>query len=245
MNPLSTRKMTVEPLSLCEGITAFSTLRNCTDRYNPYDGFNACSYTGDTPEHVAGCRAELPWPSVMPRQTHSLDVFVADTPGEPYGVDAVVSSRAGLALCVNTADCVPVVMADPVAKVIAAVHSGWKGTVGHIAALALREMQRLGAEPSRVLAAMGPCICADCFEVGEEVASAFREAGLGNAVIDRRPRPHVDLPEAVAITLAGCGVSRERITMPCGCSRCEPEKWFSARRLGVESGRTLTVICVR
>lgn len=234
--------MTVEPLLFPAGITAFSTLRGCGDKDAPYEGFNACSYTGDDATHVAGCRSELSVPYVMPRQTHSLNVALVDGPCEPENVDAIVTSRRGLALCVNTADCVPLVMADAAAGVIAAVHSGWRGTAGRIASLALREMVRLGALPERVSAAMGPCICPECFEVGDDVADRFRQAGLGRAVIDRRPKPYIDLPEAVALTLVEAGVRRESIAAPCGCSRCRPDRWFSARRLGVASGRTLTVI---
>lgn len=238
------RRSTMTTIDLLPGLTAFSTLRGCTDPEAPYDGFNACHYTGDSPLHVEACRAALGPDIVIPRQTHSLNVAYIDSPGMPEGVDALVTTRPGLLLCVHTADCVPLVMADREAGVIAAVHSGWRGTVGRIAALALRRMVIAGADPRRVVAAMGPCICPDCFEVGPEVAQAFRDAGLAEAILPREPRPHIDLPLAVRLTLMAEGVADSAIAPPVGCSRCRPDLWFSARRLGVNSGRTLTAIAL-
>ena len=231
-----------EPLNLAAGVVAFSTQRGCCNPSDPYDGFNACSYTGDDPAHIEACRHRLGMPYVMPRPTHSLNVAIVSSPCEPVDVDAIVTSERRLALCINTADCVPVVLADPEAGVIAAVHSGWKGTVGRITARAVDAMVAIGAVPSRIHAAMGPCICRGCFEVGHEVAALFRDASLSDAVVDLTPKPHVDLPAAVAMTLAECGVSPDAVAMPCGCSRCRPDRWFSARKLGVNSGRTLTVV---
>lgn len=162
--------------------------------------------------------------------------------------DALVTSLPDTALCIHTADCVPVVMADAAAGVIAAVHSGWKGTVGRISALAVNEMAKLGADPARIVAAMGPCIGPECFEVGPEVTERFTEAGFPDSIIVPQPagaRPHIDLPGAVAFTLKECGLTEGNIHLPPACSRCRPDTYFSARRLGVASGRTLTVIVRR
>lgn len=240
-----------------EGITAFSTGRGAVNPADPYDGFNACHYTGDDPVHIAGCRRRLcdalsvPSESlVIPRQTHSARVAVIDTVPvnreSLEGVDALVTSLPSVALAVNTADCVPVVMADPEAGVIAAVHSGWRGTVDRIVAKAVTGMVALGADPSRISAAMGPCIGPECFEVGEEVAERFETEFPGDSTViyptTGSQRPHVDLPRAVAATLIAAGVRSEAIAMPPACSRCDHRRFFSARRLGVGSGRTLSVI---
>lgn len=229
-------------LDLGEGVEAWSTLRRASNPADPYDGFNACGYTGDDAEHVAACRSLLPRPFVMPRQTHSLNVLTVCGPGEPHDVDALVTCERGLMLCINTADCVPIVMADAEAGVVAAAHSGWKGTVGRIAALTLRRMCELGADVRRVRVAMGPCIGPDCFEVGRDVADRFVAAGLGDAVIERTPRPYVDLGAAVRHTLMDEGVDTSNIAMPVACSRCNPADWCSARAVGVASARTLTAV---
>lgn len=242
--------MRVTELIDSAGITAFSTLRETDSPDLHYAGFNTCDYTGDDARHIAECRAELArklgidlHSIYFPRQTHSVNVAVIDgSDVDLEGVDALVTALPGVALAIHTADCVPIVLADPEAGVIGAAHSGWRGTVGNIAAKTVEAMTRLGAKPGRVVAAMGPCICADCFEVGEEVAEKFE--GMG-CVLRTFERPHVDLPEAVALGLAAAGVPRRNIAMPPACSRCNPHDYFSARRLGINSGRTLTVIMRR
>ncbi|MCM1028284.1 MAG: polyphenol oxidase family protein [Pseudoflavonifractor sp.] len=237
------------------GLVAFSTCRGCVDEANPYSGFNACHYTGDSPAHVAECRHQvalwlgLPSPDslILPRQTHSVNIATVDSltsAGSLTDIDGLVTMDPDVAIGVSTADCVPLVMVDPMARVAAVVHSGWRGTVGRIALNALRAMARLGASPARVHVAMGPSICPSCFEVGEEVASAFCEAFPGvDGIILRRPqmKPHVSLPRAIAVTLTEGGVPESNIGVPVACSRCEPLRFFSARRLGINSGRTLTV----
>lgn len=240
-----------------EGVTAFSTGRGAADPDKPYDGFSACHYTGDDPARVADCRRRLcdalgitPEALVIPRQTHSARVAViTELPVSEElldGVDALVTALPSVALAVNTADCVPLVMTDPQAGVIAAVHSGWRGTVERIAAKSVAEMVKAGADPVRIRAAMGPCIGPECFEVGREVADQFEAAFPGGSTVinpaKKGERPHVDLPRAVALTLMEAGVSSEAISMPAACSRCDHRRFFSARRLGVGSGRTLSVI---
>lgn len=237
------------------GATAVTTARGCADPADPYDGFNACFYTGDDEAHTDACRAEAaahlgldsPAMLIMPRQTHTVRVMAvtaADAGRVIADVDALVTADPSVAVGVSTADCVPLLMSDAEAGVVAAVHSGWRGTVGHIAARAVEAMQALGARQERIRAAFGPCICTSCFEVGEEVADAFAAAGLAAAVSRRFGlKPHIDLAAAVTATLAAAGVTSPPLP-PVGCSRCNPGRFFSARRLGTASGRTLTAIRV-
>lgn len=242
--------MKVTELLHLPGITAFSTLRDTDSPHLPYSGFSTCAYTGDDPAHYEECRNELaqylgiaPENIVFPRQTHSLNVAVVRDPSAPlHDIDALVTDRHGIALGIHTADCVPVVLADPKTGIIGAAHSGWRGAAGNIAALTVQKMKELGANPANIQAAMGPCIGAECFEVGEEVAAQFERFG---AVIRTSGKPHVDLPKAVAASLVDAGVPRQNIARQCGCSRCDFRRFFSARRLGVESGRTLTLIIQR
>ncbi len=240
-------------LHLPAGAVAFTTLRGCADATLPYDGLSICTYTGDDPLHVADSLAALSSCTGLPserivsaRQTHSVNVAYVSHPAVFENTDALVSDRPGIAIGVHTADCVPVVLFDPVARIVGAVHSGWRGTVGRISATAVRGMCARGATPASIHAAMGPCICPDCFEVGEEVAQEFIKANLGSFVI-RKPgvKPHIDLPAAVAATLMESGLAKNNIALPPECSRCRPDLFFSARRLGTSSGRTFTFIYLK
>lgn len=241
--------MTVKAIDLIDipGITAFSTLRDAACPELPYSGFNTCHYTGDSPAHIAACRNELAQrlgisgeALVIPRQTHSANVVtISSTPAEVDNTDALVTCLRRTALCIHTADCVPVVLADTEAGVIGAAHSGWRGADQRIVERTIRAMQTLGASPARIIAAMGPCICADCFEVGEEVAQRFDRYG---AVSRSRTKPHVDLPKVVAETMIECGVLPQHISPPPACPLCNSRDYFSARAAGINSGRTLTAI---
>lgn len=240
---------------LGRGVTAFSTERDASDACNPYSGFSACDYTRGNPDEVAACRdrvmAELPGVGrlVIPRQTHSLNVALIDSagPADLDGVDGLVTALPGIALAVNTADCVPVLMADDHAGVIAAVHSGWRGTAGHIAAAALDVMELAGASRRHVRVVMGPSICTRCFEVGEEVAEEFRccrPDADGDIIYynEQTGRPHINLRRAIERDLLDAGVVPDAIDTSAPCSRCNWRQWWSARRLGIDSGRTLSLI---
>ena len=238
------------------GIVAFSTCRGCVIEGDNYSGFNACHYTGDDEKHVLQCREQLCAMLgverdclIIPRQTHSLNVAVIDR--DPFdlsrleNIDALVTTLPNVAIAVNTADCVPLVLVDEEVGVIAVAHSGWKGTVGQIASKTVAQMIACGADVSRIKVAMGPCICGDCFEVGDEVVAQFVKNGFDTPQIILNgygERRHVDLPQACRKLLLEAGVLDENIALPQECSRCNPQTFFSARRLGINSGRTLTVV---
>ncbi len=249
---MSRALLTTYDLLNLPGIHAFSTLRGCSDPSAPYDGFNTCHYSGDDPVHVSVCRGRLsefigipPEKVFIPRQTHFARVVTVDHNTDRSvleGVDALVSSTAGTALVIHTADCVPVMLADPDAGVIAAAHAGWRGAAAGIVSRTLEEMVRQGAALERILVAMGPCICMDCFEVGDEVAAQFPEECVTRY---EGRRPHVDLGAAIFRELTAAGVAADNVAMPPECTRCNPERFFSARRLGVESGRIANVITLK
>ena len=240
----------LQQLDIPAGAHAYTTRRSCRFASEPYDGFSLCTYSGDDARRASEARTALADELgitveriVSARQTHSCEVVTVDGPSAPEGVDGLVCSTPGITIGMHTADCVPIVLFAPAARVVAAVHSGWRGTVGRITARAIEKMQEAAAAADDIHAAMGPCICTDCFEVGEEVANEFITAGLGHCVVrDYGVRPHINLPEAVKSTLVAAGVKAENIKMPVGCSRCRPDLYFSARRLGVGSGRTFTFI---
>lgn len=255
-------------LPLGKGITAFSTLRDSDATSEPYAGFNVCAYTGGNPHTIAAnmcalaCELHVGVESmILPRQTHSVNVArISRLNGSPAffdesgariesleGIDALVTDEKSLVLCINTADCVPVVLADAAAGVVGVAHSGWRGTAGRIAAHTVVAMVGLGALPGRIRVALGPHICRDCFEVGDEVADIFRRefSDPGIVSMGHGGKPHVDLSKAIAETLVENGVDRENIQCPDECSCHNPDRYFSARRLGVASGRTLTVVTMR
>ncbi|HBQ18711.1 MAG TPA: peptidoglycan editing factor PgeF [Myxococcales bacterium] len=153
--------------------------------------------------------------------------------------DALVTSVAGAAVAVRTADCVPILLADPASGAVAAVHAGWRGVAQNILRVALEELG--AADP---IAAIGPHIRLDAFEVGPEVAAEIARAVPGARVVEARaPRPHVDLAAAVRAQLAEAGVTE--IDDVGGCTHAEPARFFSHRRDAGKTGRHLSAIVAR
>lgn len=234
--------------------SAFFTYRgDMCDAESPYAGFNVCHYTGDSPEHISHCRTLLcghlgidEEALVVPRQTHSTNVAVIDhipfDGKELEGIDALVTSLDNVVIGVSTADCVPVVLGDIDSGVIGVAHAGWRGAVGGIVGNTVSAMVKAGADASRMKAALGPSICVDCFEVGEEVAALFPDN-----CVERRPewgRPHVNLQKFVADELVSAGLEMGNIAPFTKelCTYCSRMRFFSARRLGVNSGRLFTFV---
>ncbi|WP_324783723.1 peptidoglycan editing factor PgeF [Streptomyces sp. H51] len=187
-----------------------------TDRWGgvsavPYEELNLGGAVGDDPEAVRTNR-ELaakslgldPARVVWMNQVHGADVAVVDGPwGErPVPeVDAIVTARRGLALAVLTADCTPVLLADPVAGVAAAAHAGRPGLVAGVVPAAVRAMAELGAEPSRIVARTGPAVCGRCYEVPEAMRAdvtavepaAYAETSWGTPAVDVTAGVHAQL----------------------------------------------------
>ncbi|MFJ8080593.1 peptidoglycan editing factor PgeF [Streptomyces sp. NPDC096205] len=188
-----------------------------TDRWGgvsaaPYEELNLGGAVGDDPEAVRTNR-ELaakslgidPATVVWMNQVHGADVAAVDGPwpagAEIPQVDAVVTARRGLALAVLTADCVPVLLADPVAGVAAAAHAGRPGMTAGVVPAAVRAMIELGADPARIVARTGPAVCGRCYEVPEamraEVAAvepaAHAETSWGTPAVDVAAGVHAQL----------------------------------------------------
>ena len=235
-------------------ISSFSTTRHGGCGEGAYATFNCTHYCGDRPEHVkanlenlAAFLPERPRVFVIPRQTHTTNVrVVTDVPTEEelQDVDAVVTHLKGFCLCVSTADCVPILIYDKVKQVIAAVHAGWRGTVGRIVEKTLEAMKsHYGTDGKDVVACIGPSISLESFEVGDEVYDAFAEAGFDMERIARKHEKwHLDLWEANRLQLLAQGVLPEHIEVASICTYQCHEDFFSARRLGIKSGRILSGI---
>ena len=245
--------------ALAEHLTAFSTERHCTEATAPYDGFNITHYCGDEAEHVRRCReqlcAQLGIPDsrlIVPRQVHG--VRIEEVTEQHLGVafedtDALITRLKGVCIGVSTADCVPLLMYDRVTGAIAAAHAGWRGTVGRIGVQTLQAMQEAyGTKADDVSCVVGPSIGPKAFEVGEEVYETFAEAGFPmDDIAFRHPATqkwHIDLWQANVWQLMQAGVQEEAIRVSGLCTYMNHARFFSARRLGINSGRIFTGIMI-
>jgi YfiH family protein len=178
------------------------------------------------------------------RQVHGSRVVEAPWEGTPEA-DSGMASRPGFIVGVETADCLPVLLVDPVARRVAAVHAGWRGTAAGVAARAVEAMRRAGSRPEDLLGALGPAIGACCYEVGEELRAAF---GAGASEFFRpgpRGRPHLDVRGANRRQLVESGVSSAHIADVDECTYCRPDLYHSYRRSGPGAGRMLSFVGFR
>ncbi len=168
----------------------------------------------------------------------------------PYDCDGLVTDEPGLGLIIFTADCIPILFHDPVHKVIAAAHAGWRGTVGDIAGRAVEAMVKLGAKPSDIRAAIGPGISRCCFETGPEVPEAVM-AVLGREGLEYIDGPgreedkfFVDLKGVNRALLVRAGVEPDNIAVSDECTMCRPDKYWSHRHTGGLRGSQASVIAL-
>ena len=245
----------------CPGIFCFSTTRHGGVSTGNYASLNCTPYTGDDPDSVRRNQERLlnllpqrPQALIIPWQTHGTRVLTIDSgflsAGEEQrhallqGVDALVTDLPGICLCISTADCIPVLLYDKKHQAIAAVHAGWRGTVNFIIGHALERMRILyGTDGADTFAVIGPGISLDAFEVGDEVYEAFRLSDFPMERIARKQEKwHLDLWEANRLQLLDFGVPSAAIETAGICTYTQCEDFFSARRLGIKSGRMLSGI---
>ncbi|MGM9755458.1 MAG: peptidoglycan editing factor PgeF [Parabacteroides sp.] len=255
-------------LEECRGISHFFTTRQGgVSRGMAYGSMNPGLYTEDDPEAVRrnlailSERIGLPVARiVMPHQTHEdcLLTIDADFLMKPMaeqrqlleGVDGLVTAEPQVCVAVSTADCVPLLLYAPDQGVVAAIHAGWRGTVKGIAQKAVRCLQTMfGCDPAQVRAGIGPSISQAAFEVGEEVVEAFSSAGMPVYRLMRRDpnngKARIDLWGANRWQLMEVGVEAGHIEIAGICTYTQWEHFFSARRLGVRSGRIVSGIFKR
>jgi polyphenol oxidase len=205
------------------------------------------------------------------KQIHSDVIRLFDAaPAEICQGDASVTSRPGLLLAVQTADCVPILLVDPKKRAVAAIHAGWRGTLARIVTKAVGQMQmQFKSSPADILAAIGPSIGGCCYEVGTEVATQFlsqfaeapewfdefRTGDEPNPIqwLNMMPPGHqpppknvlLDLRKANRAQLLGAGLRAPNIFVSDLCTACRPDLLFSYRKEGPQSGRLMTVIGIR
>ena len=188
-------------------------------------------------------------------QVHGDAIFVIKPHGtyfssrEELNYDAIVTSRTDLAICIKTADCVPVLIVDKVKKVIAAVHAGWRSTSLSISAKVIKLMQnQYGSKPSDILAAIGPAIGLCCYEVDAVVAEALREhrhAATFLLPAAAKNKWMLDLPKANHSQLLDAGVPESNIEVADYCTVCNQDMFFSHRASGGITGRQVSFMMIK
>jgi YfiH family protein len=184
---------------------------------------------------VARSLGAAPEDLATPYQVHGTTAATVDRawgPGLGPHADAVVTDRPGIAVGVGTADCGPVLFAEPEARIVAAAHAGWKGVLAGILEATIEAMERLGASRSRITAALGPTIAQDAYEVGAEFVARFEAADSANARFfrpaERQNHAHFDLPAYIVARLERAGIGR--VADVGLCTYRDQDRFFSYRR---------------
>lgn len=218
-----------------------------------YLGSMNLSYTrGDTKENVdenfrriAGILGSKTEDFVLSHQTHTTNVRVVTKEDRGKGitrerdyedVDGLITNVPGIVLATFYADCVPLYFVDPVKKAIGLSHSGWRGTVAKMGKVTVQKMtEEYGCNPSDIIAAIGPSICVDCYEVSMDVAQEFKNAFNDASNIDKiiipknEEKAMLDLWQANLAVLTEANIPKENISMPDICTACNSELLFSHR----------------
>lgn len=224
---------------------------------SPWDALNVGGTVGDERERVIENRRRsfeaigLPFESIADLwQVHSADTFRADAPKGDLAylakADALITDRAGVSLFMRFADCVPILLFDPLQKAIGIVHAGWRGTVLDAAGSAVRAMMKhFHSRPADIMAAIGPSVGPDHYPVGPDVVEQVHAALPGpNGLLTRLDgRTHFDLWQANARALRQAGV--EQVEIAAVCTACRTDLFFSHRGEAGRTGRFGAVIALR
>lgn len=230
--------------SLGEGVVHAFTTRAGGVSEGPYESLNLTWSRGDNKDHVAENRARVARALgvtrlVFANQAHGDTVLTAHEPPEGWSVgegDALITNQRGFALCSQVADCVPVLLHDPVNHAIAAIHSGWRGTMKAISARTIAAMaEAYGTKAQDVRAAIGPAISKAHYRVGPEVLEAFEN--LFGTLDERLVGPRdaeggagLDVAEAVRRQLVSASVPEAQISRIRACTFADEARFFSSRR---------------
>lgn len=198
---------------------------------------------------------------VISDQVHKTSIRVVDErdrgkgfsrPKDYKEIDGLITNTPNITLVTKYADCVPLFFVDPKKKAVGLSHSGWKGTVGRIGQITVKEMGRVyGSDPKDIIAVIGPSICRDCYEVGEDVASEFRNAfGTIGHNIDiltknHRGRYQLNLWEANRIVLSEAGLMSKNIHISGVCTSCNSELLFSHRKSKGKRGSLAAFLAIK
>ena len=225
------------------------------------DELNLGFTAADTPENVRENRQRFveaitgsrKTPLETVRQVHSsLSVVLpgdrATASGAVSEADGIITAEPGLLLGIQTADCIPVLVADPVKRAVGAFHAGWRGTVERIVESGIARMRaEFGSDPADMMAAIGPGIGPCCYTVGAEVRTQFatRFSYADELFIRREEDLRLNLMEANRRQLLAAGLAENAIAMVGGCTGCQQELFFSHRTSGGHAGRMMAGIGIR
>lgn len=232
-----------------------------------YASMNLSFDRGDRKEAVAenfrrigealGVRCE---DMVLSRQTHTTNVRIVTDADRGKGitrerdytdVDGLVTNVPGICLVTSYADCVPLFFVDPVKKVIGLSHSGWRGTVGKIGRKTVEVMhERFGSDPADILAAVGPSVCMDCYEVSGDVIGKFKEAFSENwwdQLFYEKPdgKYQLDLWKANELIFQESGILPEHIAVTNICTHCNSDILYSHRAAGDKRGNLCAFLALK
>ena len=197
---------------------------------------------------------------VLSRQTHTTNVrkvTEADRgsgvlyPASYTDVDGLITDIPGICLVTSFADCVPLYFVDPVRKAIGLTHSGWRGTVGKIGKITVEKMQKeFGSDPKDIVAAVGPSICQDCYEVSEDVIERIRQnfdPSLWEKFFYRKPNRHyqLDLWKMNEEIFLEAGLLPEHIAVTNACTHCNPKVFYSHRAMGEQRGNLCAFLALK
>jgi len=241
---------------LGEEITAFSTTRQGGYSEERYGEFNINRYCGDKEEAINHNRQALcellgidDHHLLMPHQVHLTKIAVVNEKLDANleGVDALMTNLKEVCIGVSTADCIPVLLYDRKQQAVCAIHAGWRGTVQRIVEKAVAKMSAVyGTKAEDIVAQIGPGIHLESFEVGDEVYQAFETEGFDMEAISKKyEKWHIDLPECNRLQLLSTGIPAHQITVSPICTFQQSDTFFSARKLGIQSGRIFTGIILR
>ena len=261
---MMTKKPVLQYYPLGEGVTAFSSTRQGGYSEGRYGEFNINRYCGDSEESIKRNRETLcqllgieDHSLLMPHQVHLAEIAVVDRemltlPTEEIlqkldGIDALMTNEAGVCIGVSTADCIPVLLYDPIQRASCAIHAGWRGTVQRIVEKAVARMTEVfGSDPQNLIAQIGPGIHLESFEVGDEVYQTFEKEGFPMELISKKyEKWHIDLPECNRLQLVAAGIPETHIAVSPVCTFQQSDTFFSARKLSINSGRIFTGILLQ
>lgn len=238
-----------------------SAQKNCTHLITKKDvtqahSFSLALHTGEEPQKIIANRSTIAnnFPDmhfIVANQTHSDNIQVIKEKNKTWlsdikehaieDCDALITDQKNIMLTVLTADCVPILLFDPVQDVVAVVHAGWKGTEQQIALKTVKKMQELfNSEPKDILAGIAPSIGKCCYEVDWNVAQHFKE--VKDAYDEKDEKYMLDLPHINKLQLLEAGVEEQHIELSHICTACEVDDYFSYRKEGGCSGRFMSMI---
>jgi len=188
---------------------------------------------------------------IFPNQCHTANVRVIETipQTELNETDALITAMPGVCICVQTADCVPVLLYDHKNRIAAAVHAGWRGTLAGIVGETIKTMtENFYSKAGNIYAVIGPSISGEVYETGSEVVQLFEtNTDYADQILVRQDngRYHIDLWKANQIQMVRMGIPENQIEIAGQCTYQNPDKYFSARRDGIATGRMVSGILIR